>query len=404
MPPSLPVIIVGAGVSGLALAQGLCKHGIPFRLFERDASLTARAQGYRFRISDEGIRALEQNLPSERFEKFKRSCGLNAGTSNAPQIHLDANTGEPGELLFPPGSKAPSVFQTQEPPLSADRTLLRKILLDGIEESVEFGKQFESYEEHTDHVAVRFADGHETRGSVLVGADGAWSRVRQQLIPGYKLLDTEGRLLFGKTNITEDFVQQFSSKAMTGLTLIREPGLRCLLEPMRFNKDMKDLADDYVYWVLFLRNDVKANGKDLLSLSGDETTDFANHLTSHWHPTFRPLFHLSNSGQTSVIRIVSTHPEISTWAETSRVTLTGDAIHAMAPTAAIGATTALQDSGLLTRMLDQYGTENEVEALRKYESSMRKYANEAVNKTLAGGKAMFGMKPLTELPEIDLGC
>ena len=70
-----PVIIIGAGFSGLALAQGLLKHGqIPFRVFERDPDLHARQQGYRVRISEEGISALAQNLPPERFEKLKRCC------------------------------------------------------------------------------------------------------------------------------------------------------------------------------------------------------------------------------------------------------------------------------------------------------------------------------------------
>ncbi len=59
------VIIIGAGIAGLSLAQGL-KHatpGIPFHLFERDSSASLRAQGYRIRISSDGAGALKRLLP-----------------------------------------------------------------------------------------------------------------------------------------------------------------------------------------------------------------------------------------------------------------------------------------------------------------------------------------------------
>lgn len=40
------VLIIGAGIGGLTLAQGLRKQGISFEIFERDASAEARGQGY----------------------------------------------------------------------------------------------------------------------------------------------------------------------------------------------------------------------------------------------------------------------------------------------------------------------------------------------------------------------
>ena len=41
-----PVLIVGAGISGLLLAQSLRKSGVAFRIFERDADLTTRGVGW----------------------------------------------------------------------------------------------------------------------------------------------------------------------------------------------------------------------------------------------------------------------------------------------------------------------------------------------------------------------
>ena len=45
-PFQLPVVIVGAGIVGLALAQSLKREGIPFRLYERDPHLHVRASGW----------------------------------------------------------------------------------------------------------------------------------------------------------------------------------------------------------------------------------------------------------------------------------------------------------------------------------------------------------------------
>ncbi len=97
---ALPMIVIGAGVSGLALAQGLSKDGISFQLYESDTYLNARTQGYRVRISDEGIESLKQSLSAAHFEKLVSCCSLRTGVSNVPHAVIDANTGKTGSPLF----------------------------------------------------------------------------------------------------------------------------------------------------------------------------------------------------------------------------------------------------------------------------------------------------------------
>src|SRR5215468_8575916 len=69
------VAIIGGGIGGLALAQGLKKAGISFAVYERDRTRTDRVQGYRVHISPTGSRALHACLPSHLFDAFDRTCG-----------------------------------------------------------------------------------------------------------------------------------------------------------------------------------------------------------------------------------------------------------------------------------------------------------------------------------------
>lgn len=401
---SYPVIIIGAGVSGLALAQGLLRTGRPFRVFERDPTLHARTQGYRVRISEEGINALEQNLPPTRYEKLKRCCArVSASTGNAPTCHLDAVTAGPAEGLFKAGQPPPITAGGK--PLSADRTVLREVLSEDLEQHLEFGKEFETHEEDDEGVVVAFTDGSTVKGCLLVGADGAWSRVRQRILPSYSLLDTEGRLVYGKSEMTEKLASHFSTRAMTtdGMTLIRDPesGLLCLLEPMRFEQSEDYVPTDYIYWALFLRKDREMPDKDLLRLTAGETSAFVQRLTGQWHPSARCLF---DGAQMSVVRVISTKPPIPNLEHHPMATLVGDAVHPMAPTAAYGATTALNDAGVLAKALERVETAAEIRsAIKVYENKMRVYSNDALVRSSMGGKVVFGMRPFDELPDVSIG-
>ena len=60
-----PILIAGAGIASLLLAQSLRLANIPFRIFERDASFSFRAQGYRLRLSSQGLDAVEGVLDAD---------------------------------------------------------------------------------------------------------------------------------------------------------------------------------------------------------------------------------------------------------------------------------------------------------------------------------------------------
>ena len=119
-------------------------------------------------------------------------------------------------------------------------------------------------------------------------------------------------------------------------------------------------------------------------------------ITAGWHASVRPLFDTQSAPQTSVIRIGSMHPELVAW-ESSRVTLIGDAVHLMSPTAGLGASSALRDAALLGRLLGEVdSSEGVVAAVAAYELAMREYVKKAITWSTGPGKKLFGMKDIPE--------
>jgi glycine/D-amino acid oxidase-like deaminating enzyme len=81
-----PIIIIGAGIVGLSLAQALKKEGIPFQIYDRDAHLEARQQGWGISIYW-ALPALERCLPAEIFKELDG-------------IQVDPQMGVKGTLSF----------------------------------------------------------------------------------------------------------------------------------------------------------------------------------------------------------------------------------------------------------------------------------------------------------------
>jgi 2-polyprenyl-6-methoxyphenol hydroxylase-like FAD-dependent oxidoreductase len=172
------VLIVGAGTGGLCLAQGLRADGIAVEVFERDYSPTDRLQGYRLGVNETGRRALKECLPKALFDKLVASS---ANPSRAVTF-LDHRL---NRLL------SVELGSDEQNDLPVSRISLRGILLEGLEEIVRFGKKFIAFEEApSGAVTARFDDGSTATGDVLIGADGASSLVRRQLLPHAERVET----------------------------------------------------------------------------------------------------------------------------------------------------------------------------------------------------------------------
>lgn len=406
------ILIIGAGLGGLTLAQGLKKANIPFTIFERDATSDFRAQGYRIRINQDGAEALQKNLSPELWSLFERTCAktevgiasLNALDGSV--IATKAGADPSRDAMLGPNAK-PALG-----PYTVDRTTLRSLLLLGLEKHVSFGKELQKYEVTSNGVVAHFADESTAEGTLLVGADGLRSKVRKQYLPDYSLIDTDCRLIYGKTLLTPELEEKFTADAMKYMTLItdksRGTNLVLFLEPIRFNNDPADESQgklasvkDYVYWVLGSRQSTfSLSDTELFSLSNKDAAQLSLKLTENWAPTVRSLLELQDTNQTSRLPIYSTTPAaiVSGWAPSAHVTLLGDAIHVMSPTGGVGANTALRDAANLCQVVIEGVS---VESIGRYEEQMREYAKKAVEMSyMMGAKRMFDAPPLEECKSV----
>ncbi|KJZ73186.1 hypothetical protein HIM_07383 [Hirsutella minnesotensis 3608] len=189
---SLPVLIVGAGISGLLLAQHLRQQGVPFRIFERDDDLSTRGVGWGLTLHW-ALPAMRQLLRPELTERLPYAYvdrpGVEASLASRFPFY-DLSTGR-------------RVCETPELPEShrvrVTRERLRELLATDVD--IEWGKAFRSFVEISgdgteirqelgdgpaatpESVTVTFDDGTSCAGRLLVACDGGHSRVRRCLFP-----------------------------------------------------------------------------------------------------------------------------------------------------------------------------------------------------------------------------
>ncbi|KAH7348650.1 hypothetical protein BKA65DRAFT_501040 [Rhexocercosporidium sp. MPI-PUGE-AT-0058] len=414
------ILIAGGGIGGLALAQGLKRHNIPFTVFEKDPSPNSRAQGYRIRIAGNGAVALHECLGKDNWSLFERTCanvelrlnqlGALDATSLSGQVMPGMGSGPGQEALAQrvwgkAGLKSdPNVKRGY----AVDRKTLRSLLTLGMEENVKYGKSFARYETTDNGVKAFFSDGTSEEGTLLVGAEGVASAVRKQFLPDYRYVDTGTRCLYGKTPITSEFESQFTTKAMKGMGVIKDKNnLGVFLEAMRFPTDASiesdgrlEKVDDYVYWVFGgSAEDIGLSDSQFHSLTGKAAADLTVELTKSWDPSIKCLFELQDIDQCAPLRLVSARPVQPDWKPSARVTLLGDAAHAMMPAGGSGANTALADAALLLDLIIQQGVTEHM--LTKYVEGMWKYALPAIELSAAGGEKLLGFKGFQGAREID---
>jgi 2-polyprenyl-6-methoxyphenol hydroxylase-like FAD-dependent oxidoreductase len=381
MPSSTPeVVIIGAGIGGLCLAQGLRKAGIPVRVYERDTRPGSRWEGYRIAINADGANALETCLPDPLWRAFLATSG----------------TGGPFTVL---NSRLDPLFQRPEDDdarFAVDRATLRRLLLAGLDDVVHFGARFDRYRVEGERVTGTFTDGRTATGDLLVGADGTGSAVRKQYLPHAAVVDARVGGLAVKLHLTEDTEAWLPERLRTGMNLVTDgagvalftsvydppAGARAALEAATGPQPEIDFAP----YVLGALNAGPARlPADLASLDPDALRAFGEDLIADWHPVLRRMLAESEPASRGGL-LFSAATETPPW-PSSRVTVLGDAVHTMPPTGGLGGNAALHDARTLVTELAAHPWSTAVPA---YEAELRAHGYATVREALTIRDHMLG--------------
>ena len=395
-----PILISGAGISSLLLAQSLLRASIPFLIFERDSSFTFRAQGYRLRLSTEGLDAIESVLGPEGFQRFWDKCGKTGGGGFAS---IDATTGE--KLPEPAENKDEGREKAEDEKAKGPSTELllsrggkvvgisrgdmRKLFLSGCESYIQWSHHVTGYELTSSGVHAIFADGSQSaEGEMLIGGEGIYSKVAKQLSQGkLKVYDTGARGIHGQAPTT---AFQALGEGVWRITDDENPHGRVFAITNIRPGDMDDPTVQFGWTMGAQPGVIRAPNNDY-TLIGPPAAQIAKSLTAHWHPRVKPLFDHMTEAEAAFWKITCSTPSgVPEWPNEPRVTVIGDAAHSMTPAGGIGANTAVRDSALLGRLIASAGgCADGVTAA--YEKEMRVYASEAVRTSYGLAKTQFGV-------------
>ncbi|XP_010484561.1 PREDICTED: zeaxanthin epoxidase, chloroplastic [Camelina sativa] len=346
------VLVAGGGIGGLVFALAAKKKGFDVLVFEKDLSAIRGEGQYRgpIQIQSNALAALEAIDTDVAEQVMVAGCitgdrinGLVDGISGTWYVKFDTFT--------PAASRGLPVTRV------ISRMTLQQILARAVgEELIRNESNVVDFEDSGDKVTVVLENGERYEGDLLVGADGIWSKVRNNL--------------FGRSEASYSGYTCYTGIADFIPADIESVGYRVFLGNKQYFVS-SDVGGGKMQWYAF--HEEPAGGAD--APNGMKKRLFE--IFDGWCDNVLDLLHATEEDAILRRDIYDRNPSF-TWGK-GRVTLLGDSIHAMQPNMGQGGCMAIEDSFQLALELDEAWKQSVktktpvdvVSSLKRYEESRR---------------------------------
>ncbi|KAJ5468801.1 hypothetical protein N7475_006553 [Penicillium sp. IBT 31633x] len=335
-----PIMIIGAGISGLVLAQYLQRHDIPFEIFERESAIDARSGGWGLTLHW-SLPALRELLPEHLVKRFPETFVNKEASARGDTGRFQFFDLKSGDALY----NVPAAER-----IRVSRVRLRQLLTTDVD--VRWNKSLRDIESSADVITAHFEDGTSCTGKLLVACDGARSRAREILYPGVQMNQLPVQLLgastlysaeeLGGAESIDPFIFQGSHPESNVFLFFS-----FLDTPRNFENSSKDRyhCQVIISW---------ADSKGIpVPDAKSERIALMRKLTENWSEPFRSLAHkLPDDVEVRSIRIEDWMFRLGRGHAHPRAVLVGDSAHTMTMFRGEGANNAIVDVLDLVKRVD----------------------------------------------------
>jgi len=351
----MKILIIGGGIGGLATAIALRNLGVESTVFERTPQL--REVGAGLTLWTNAVKVLRKLGVGEAVETVATPLTLADVRTWRGKPLSETDLGPIGERLG-------------APTIGIHRADLQRVLADVVGSALKLDAAYVGHTADSKGVTARFADGHEERGDLLIGADGIHSVVRDQLFGPEKL-------------------RYAGYTAWRGVARIDRPEVPLGHTMLAIGRGSEfgylPIGGGRTYWFCTARAPEGATDPE-----GQRKAGLLERF-AEWYAPIPAVIEATDEAAILRNDIVD-RPPTKRWG-VGRVTLLGDAIHPTTPHLGQGAAMAIESAFVLARHLSD--RTDSVASLRAYEQSRFARTAEVTNTSRKIGKMLILKNPLS---------